>query len=352
MELTLTRPDDFHLHLRDGDAMLFILPHTAHVFGRALVMPNLAHPVTTVQQAIDYRHRILEALSKAPRQCSGFEPLMTIYLTNDTSPTTIAMASATECILAAKLYPAHATTNAAHGVTDIEQLSPVFETMAERGLVLSIHGELLADAHGEVDVFDREKRFLEETLFWIVDSYPELKVVLEHITTKEAVRFVEETRTGVAATITAHHLLENRNAIFRGGIQPHHYCLPVLKREADREALLLAATSGNPKFFLGTDSAPHAKSRKESACGCAGCFTAPVALPLYAQAFHSIGALDRLEGFASFFGADFYGLPRNTDTVTLVEKAATVPMFTAFGNDDIVVTFWAGHSIDFSVKPE
>lgn len=344
--VTITRPDDWHLHLRDGDAMADVLRHSAERFGRALIMPNLKPPVVTVEQAYLYRDRIVKALPKE----MPFSPFMSLYLTDKTSSDEILRAAKmTKQTIAAKLYPAGATTNSDAGVTDMTKISGALEAMEEHDLVLCIHGELLHDDHGEVDIFDREKRFLEEVLLELVDSYPKLRIVFEHATTSEAIQFVESAREGVAATITAHHLLENRNVLFRGGIRPHHYCLPILKRERDREALLLAATSGSPKFFLGTDSAPHAKGTKEAACGCAGCYTAHAAIELYTEAFALLGALNRLEGFASHFGADFYGLPRNTDVITLVKQPWRVPTKYRFGAD-VVVPYRAGEIVHWQVE--
>ncbi len=335
--LTITRPDDWHLHLRDGNAMQSVLAATASVFGRALIMPNLRPPVRQTCDALNYRRLILQALESSPEQdrCGHFNPLMTIYLTDDTTISDIVIAAASAHIFAAKLYPANATTNSTAGVSDIRELYPVFGAMEKNRLVLSIHGESLRDHQGDIDIFDREVRFLP-TLNKIIETFPGLPIVLEHITTRQAVEFVEAAGPKVAATITAHHLLYNRNALFAGGIRPHYYCLPILKREEHRQALLHAATSGNPKFFLGTDSAPHAQGTKEAACGCAGCYTAPIALPLYAEAFASVGALDQLEAFASFHGADFYGLPRNTDTVTLIQKPRIVPATSPFGDTSVI----------------
>lgn len=332
--ITLHQPDDWHLHLRNGEQMRSVLRHTAQVFGRALIMPNLKPPVRQTCDALNYRRRILQALEAMPKY-GYFNPLMTIYLTDDTSITDIVIAAASEHVLAAKLYPANATTNSAAGVTDIGKLDPVFGAMEKNGLVLSIHGETLKNDQGEIDIFDREASFIE-TLDSIIERHPDLRIVVEHVTTRKMVEFVQATGPNVAATITAHHLLFNRNDLFKGGIRPHHYCLPVLKREEDRQALLAAATSGNPKFFLGTDSAPHARDTKEAACGCAGCYTAHAALPLYAEAFDAADALDRLEGFASYFGADFYGLPHNTGTVTLIQKPWTVPETYPFDNGALV----------------
>jgi len=311
--LILIRPDDWHLHLRDGDMLAAVLPDTARRFARAIVMPNLKPPVRTVAEAAAYRGRILAALAANAR----FEPLMTLYLTDNTDPAEIARAKASGFVQAVKYYPAGATTNSDSGVTDIRRVDAVLEAMQEAGLPLLLHGEV---TDPEVDVFDREAVFIERILAPLMHRLPRLKIVLEHITTRQAAEFVAAAPANVAATVTAHHLLYNRNAMFQGGIRPHYYCLPVLKREIHRRALIEAATSGNPKFFLGTDSAPHARSAKEAACGCAGIYTAHAALELYAEAFDAAGALDRLEAFASRFGPDFYGLPRNTETVTLVRE--------------------------------
>ncbi len=327
--LTLTTPDDWHLHLRDGDALQAVLAHTARQFARAIVMPNLKPPVTTVQQAEAYRDRILAARPAG----SCFEPLMTLYLTDLTSPAEIAAAKASGFVHAVKYYPAGATTNSDAGVTQIDKAFGTLEAMEKHGLPLLVHGESTAP---EVDVFDREKAFIDSTLTQIRARFPALRLVFEHITTREAAAYVAEAPANVAATITPQHLLFNRNAIFQGGIRPHYYCLPVLKREVHRVALVAAATSGSPKFFLGTDSAPHAKNLKEHACGCAGCFNAHAALELYAEAFEAAGALDKLEGFASFHGPDFYRLPRNTGTVTLRRESWTPPTQYAFGGETLV----------------
>jgi dihydroorotase len=327
--LTLKRPDDWHLHLRDGPAMAAVLADAARQFARAIVMPNLKPPVRTTYEALDYRERILAALPEGAR----FEPLMTLYLTDDTPPEEIARAKLSGRVHGVKLYPAGATTHSDAGVTRLSRCWRTLEKMEEVGLPLLIHGESTDPA---VDVFDREKAFIEEVLGPVVERFSALKVVLEHITTREAAQYVEVTGANVAATITAHHLLMNRNALFMGGIRPHHYCLPVLKREHHREALVEAATSGNPKFFLGSDSAPHARRDKEAACGCAGVYTGHAALELYAVAFEEAGALDRLEGFASLFGARFYGLPANQETVTLVRKEWTVPQRLAFAGEELV----------------
>jgi dihydroorotase len=327
--LTLIRPDDWHLHLRDGAALAAVLPDTARRFARAIVMPNLQPPVRTTDQALAYRERILAALPEGAR----FKPLMTLYLTDDTPPEEISRARLSGRVHGVKLYPAGATTHSEAGVTRLSRCFHTLERMAEVGMPLLAHGEV---TDPEVDVFDREKAFIEEVLGPLVERFPGLRVVLEHITTREAAQFVEVTGPNIAATITVHHLLMNRNAMFLGGIRPHHFCLPVLKRERHREALVEAATSGNAKFFLGTDSAPHARGDKESACGCAGIYTAHGALELYATAFEEAGALDKLEGFASRFGPQFYGLPVNRDTVTLVREAWTVPDSLAFGTERLV----------------
>jgi dihydroorotase len=327
--LTLKRPDDWHVHLRDGAAMADVLRDTARQFARAIVMPNLKPPVRTTQEALHYRERILGALPEG----SHFEPLMTLYLTDDTPPEEIARAKLSGRVAGVKLYPAGATTHSDAGVTRLSRCFRALEKMEEIGLPLLVHGESTDPA---IDVFDREKAFIEETLGPALERFSQLKVVLEHITTRDAVDYVEVTGANVAATITAHHLLMNRNALFLGGLRPHHYCLPVLKREEHREALVEAATSGNPKFFLGSDSAPHPRDAKESACGCAGMYTAHAALELYACAFEEAGALDRLEGFASEFGAAFYGLPPNKDTVTLVREPWQVPDRLAFGGAELV----------------
>jgi len=322
--LTLTRPDDWHLHLRDGAALAAVLPHTAARFARAIVMPNLKPPVVTAAQALAYKARILQALPAG----ADFTPLMTLYLTDHTPPEEAARA-AQAGVVAFKLYPAGATTNSDDGVTDIRRTYPTLEAMQRAGLKLLVHGEV---TDPQVDLFDREAVFIERVLAPLRRDFPELKIVFEHITTREAAQYVEGAGAHTAATITAHHLLYNRNAIFQGGIRPHYYCLPVLKREAHRQALVRAATSGSPKFFLGTDSAPHAAHLKEHACGCAGCYTAHAALELYAQAFEDAQALDRLEGFAAFFGPDFYGLPRNRAKVTLKKEAWTAPETLPFGD--------------------
>ena len=325
--LTLTRPDDWHVHLRDGPAMAAVLPYTARQFGRAIVMPNLRPPVTTTALALAYRNRILSALPAGLR----FTPLMTLYLTDNTPPDEIHRAKDAG-VVALKLYPAGATTNSDAGVSDIRKTYATLEAMQRAGLLLLVHGEV---TDPEVDLFDREAVFIDKVMQPLRCDFPELRVVFEHITTKEAAQYVAQCDAHTGATITAHHLLYNRNALFTGGLRPHYYCLPVLKRELHRRALLAAASSGSTQFFLGTDSAPHAAALKEqSVCG-AGCFTAPAALELYAEAFEAAGALDKLEAFASFNGPDFYGLPRNTDTVTLHRQAFTLPDTLPFGDAEI-----------------
>jgi dihydroorotase len=327
LTLTLTRPDDWHLHVRDGDALATVVPHTAAQFGRAIIMPNLRPPVTTTQAALDYKSRIQAAVPQGLQ----FEPLMTLYLTDNLAVDEIKRARDAG-VVAVKLYPAGATTNSDAGVTDLRKTYPTLEAMQREGLLLLLHGEVTAP---EIDLFDREAVFIDTQLIPLRRDFPELKIVFEHITTREAAHYVQESDRFTAATLTAHHLLFNRNAIFTGangsGLRPHYYCLPVLKRETHRQALLAAATSGNAKFFLGTDSAPHPVHLKEHATGCAGCYTAHAAMELYAQAFDSVGALDQLEAFASFNGADFYGLPRNTGTLTLMRESWTVPESFAFG---------------------
>ena len=325
--LTLTRPDDWHLHLRDGDALHTLVPHTAAQFARAIVMPNLRPPVTTAAQALAYRDRILAAVPVG----MAFEPLMTLYLTDQLSPEEIVRARAAG-VVAAKLYPAGATTNSDSGVTDLNRIYPTLEAMQRCGMLLLVHGEV---TDPQVDLFDREAVFIDQQLIPLRRDFPELKIVMEHVTTEDAAQYVQQADAYTAATITAQHLLYNRNAIFIGGIRPHYYCLPVLKREKHRVALVQAATSGSPKFFLGTDSAPHAAHLKEHATGCAGCYTAHAALEMYAEAFDNANALDKLEGFASFHGADFYGLPRNSGTVTLRREEWTPPPSFAYGEAEL-----------------
>ncbi|EIJ44050.1 dihydroorotase, homodimeric type [Beggiatoa alba B18LD] len=340
-QITLTQPDDWHLHVRDGVAMASVIQATARCFGRAIIMPNLKPPVISLAQAETYRSRILQALPEG----STFQPLMTLYLTDNTSVEEIKRLKESESVVAIKYYPAGATTNSESGVTDLHKVWHLLEAMQTYDVPLLIHGEVTANT---VDIFDREKVFIEYILDSIILAFPNLRIVLEHITTAEAVDYVSAQSSKIGATITAHHLLMNRNDLFTGGVRPHHYCLPVLKREQHRQALLRAATSGNPKFFLGTDSAPHARHTKEASCGCAGMFTAPAALELYAEAFEQVNALDKLEGFASFYGADFYGVARNTRTVTLKKQCWQMPTSLAFG-DDTVVPLRAGDDIQWQL---
>ena len=340
--ITITTPDDWHLHLRDADALRVVLAHTAAQFARAIVMPNLMPPVVTTGLAQAYRERILSVVPAG----SSFVPLMTLYLTDKTHPDEIRRAKQSGCVFAVKYYPAGATTNSDSGVTDIGKCHAVLEAMAKESLPLLIHGEVTDPA---IDVFDRERTFIERELIALVERYPQLRIVLEHITTSYATDFVLSAPSNVGATITAHHLLLNRNAIFQGGIRPHHYCLPVLKRERHRQALVKAATSGNPKFFLGTDSAPHERSSKENDCGCAGVYTAHAALEFYAEVFDAAGALDRLEGFASHHGADFYGLPRNATRITLEKSEWRVPDSFPYGGGQLV-PLRAGASVAWRVE--
>jgi len=329
MSLTITRPDDWHLHLRDGEVLSTTVNHAAAQFGRAIIMPNLQPPVTTAEDALAYRQRIMASLDSG-RQ---FEPLMTLYLTDNTSVDEIDRAKNSGAVHACKLYPAGATTNSDQGVTDLKRMDPVLAAMAQAGLPLLVHGEV---TDSEVDIFDREAVFIERKLKPLLDRHSDLKVVFEHLTTADGAAFVESAGPNVAATITAHHLLYNRNAIFAGGINPHMYCLPVLKREKHRQALINAATSGNPKFFLGTDSAPHARNMKECGCGCASIYTAHAALALYAEAFEKADALDKLEAFAGWYGPDFYGLPRNEQTITLQREPWQVPDSYGLGRSEVV----------------
>jgi dihydroorotase len=335
--ITLLRPDDWHLHVRDGAHLASVVPFTARQFARAIIMPNLKPPVTTVAQAKQYRERILQAVPQRYR----FEPLMTLYLTDTTSPEEIRAAQASGFIAGAKLYPAGATTHSDAGVTAIEKIHPALAAMEACGLVFQVHGEV---TDGDIDVFDRERAFIDRILAPLVERFPKLRVVFEHVTTREAVQFVKTARPGVGATITPQHLLLNRNAIFAGGIRPHHYCLPVLKREHDRRALIEAATGDDARFFLGTDSAPHAKHTKEAACGCAGIFSAHAAIELYAEVFEQAGRLDRLQAFASERGADFYRMPRNAERITLERSPWKPPAAYAFDNDELV-PFRAGETI-------
>ncbi|GEK45917.1 dihydroorotase [Halomonas pacifica] len=340
-EITLTQPDDWHLHVRDDAVLDRVVPYSAQQFGRAIIMPNLKPPVTTTEQALAYRQRILAAVPEGV----SFEPLMTLYLTDNTSPEEIERAVASGQVHGVKLYPAGATTNSDSGVTSVDKCADAIAAMERLGLPLLVHGEV---THAEIDIFDREAVFIEKVMKPLLARFPDLKVVFEHITTRQAVEFVEAAPKTIAATITAHHLLFNRNQMLVGGIRPHYYCLPVLKRESHREALLSAASSGSRKFFLGTDSAPHAKGAKESACGCAGAFTAPAAIELYATAFEQAGALDRLEGFASHHGPDFYGLARNTRTITLKRETWTLPESLPYG-DEVIVPLMAGERLHWKL---
>ena len=339
-ELTLTRPDDWHLHLRDGEALKAVLPHTVRQFARAIVMPNLKPPVRSVADAIAYRERILAALPTG----QPFEPLMTLYLTDNTSPDDIIAAKESGFVKAVKYYPAGATTNSEFGVTDIRKCDSVFEAMQSVEMPLLMHGEVTDKA---VDIFDREKVFIQQQLIPLRRRFPTLKVVMEHITTANAVEFVLD-NSNIAATITPQHLLFNRNALFQGGIRPHFYCLPIIKREKHRKALVKAATSGSPKFFLGTDSAPHTRDRKETSCGCAGCFSALHAMELYAEVFERVDALDKLEAFASFYGPDFYQLPRNTEQITLTKTSWRVPEEVSFLESGLV-PLWAGNEMTWQM---
>jgi dihydroorotase len=341
-ELTIRRPDDWHLHLRDGAVLAAVLPFTARRFARAIVMPNLVPPVTTTAAALAYRERILAALPVG----AVFTPLMTLYLTDATSPDEIDRAAASGAVLGCKLYPAGATTHSAAGVTDVRRIDAVLERMSERALTLQVHGEVTDPA---VDIFDREARFIDQVLAPLVERHPRLRVVFEHVTTCAAVEYVCAARPGVAATVTPQHLLLNRNALFQGGIRPHLYCLPVLKREADREALRAVLADGNPRFFLGTDSAPHARTLKEAACGCAGIFSAHAGLELYAEVFEQLGALPRLEDFAAHFGADFYGLPRNSGTLTLERRSWSPPASYPLSPGELV-PLRAGESLAWAVR--
>ncbi|WP_323815049.1 dihydroorotase [Cellvibrio sp. NN19] len=340
-QLTLTRPDDWHIHLRDGASLARTVGDAAQQFSRAIVMPNLVPPVMNTEQALAYKERILAARPAG----SQFEPLMVLYLTDNTDPAEIAIAKAAG-VTACKLYPAGATTNSASGVTDLKKIYPVLEAMQKAGMHFLLHGEVTDSA---IDIFDREKVFIDRTLTEVVKNFPSLKMVLEHITTADAAQFVADAPANVGATITAHHLLYNRNHMLAGGIRPHYYCLPILKRGTHQQALIKAATSGSPKFFLGTDSAPHTKDKKEAACGCAGSYTAYAAIELYAEAFEDAGALDKLEGFASHFGADFYGLPRNSDTITLVKQDWQVPDTLSLG-DQPLVPLRAGETLRWQLK--
>lgn len=339
--LTLLRPDDWHIHLRDGALLGRTVADASRTFARAIIMPNLVPPVRNAAEAQQYRQRILDA---RPGQ-SSFQPLMVLYLTDQTSAADIHNAANSGFVHAAKLYPAGATTNSDSGVTALEAIYPALEAMSDVGMPLLVHGEV---THADVDIFDREKRFIDDQLVGLVNRFPHLKVVFEHITTADAAQFVREASDQIAATITAHHLLYNRNHMLAGGIRPHFYCLPILKRNTHQEALLDAATSGSAKFFLGTDSAPHAQNAKEVSCGCAGCYTAYAAIELYAEAFEQRNALDKLEGFASHFGADFYQLPRNQDTITLVREPWTAPSSLTFGEQQLI-PLRAGETLNWRI---
>ncbi|PZD72419.1 Dihydroorotase [Acaryochloris thomasi RCC1774] len=339
-QITITQPDDWHLHVRDGEVLKAVLPHTVRQFSRAIIMPNLKPPVRSVEDAAAYRDRIIAAIP-AGRQ---FEPLMTLYLTDNTSPEDIIAAKASQFVKAVKYYPAGATTNSDFGVTDIRRCDRIFKTMQEVDMPLLLHGEVTDQ---DIDVFDREKVFIEKYLIPLKQRFPNLRIVLEHITTSDAVEFVLAA-DNVAATITPQHLLFNRNVLFKGGIRPHFYCLPILKAEEHRQAILQAATSGSPKFFLGTDSAPHARNSKETSCGCAGCFSALHALELYAEAFERADALDKLEAFASFYGPDFYQLPRNNEQVTLTKSTWRIPDEVPLIKSELV-PLWAGHEITWKM---
>lgn len=342
--ITIIRPDDWHLHLRDGEQMRAVLPHSARQFARAIIMPNLNPPVVTTDMAQAYRARILAALPATLQ--THFDPLMTLYLTDNTPSEEIVRAKESQVVHAVKLYPAGATTNSDAGVTDITNCYAALETMQEIDMPLLVHGEV---THPDVDVFDKEKAFIDQVLSPLTQRFPKLRIVFEHVTTKDAVTFVKQASDKVAATITAHHLLFNRNAIFQGGIRPHYFCLPVLKREVHRQALLEAATGGNTKFFLGTDSAPHSRSNKETACGCAGIYTAHAAIEFYAQAFEQMGALDKLEAFASFHGAGFYQLPRNCERITLEKYDWVIPEQLDYAGEALV-PLHAGENISWKVS--
>lgn len=347
LTLTLIQPDDWHIHLRDNDALLTTAPHAAQSFNRVICMPNLTPPVKTASDALAYRERILAALAQSSLDDSrkaSFEPRMVLYLTDTTNPQDIKDAVATGVVSAVKLYPSGATTNSHDGVTDIKGRYPIFETMQTLGLPLLVHGEV---THSDVDIFDREKRFLDDVLTDIITHFPALKIVVEHITTADAADFVWQSHDNITATITPQHLLFNRNHLLVGGVKPHFYCLPILKRQSHQARLLEVATSGNPKFFLGTDSAPHATHTKESACGCAGCYSAVHALPLYATAFESVNALDKLENFASVFGANFYGLPINQSTITLIKRPQVIPDSYDYLDGRTLTPLWAGQTLDW-----
>ncbi|KAA8734760.1 dihydroorotase [Acinetobacter qingfengensis] len=341
--ITLLQPDDWHAHLRDGEALRRTVPDLAKQFHRAICMPNLVPPVKTVEEAIAYRQRILAHVPNG----IDFDPRMVLYFTDHTPAEEVVKIKQSDAVNAIKLYPAGATTNSENGVSDIRKVYPVIEQLEEHQVPLLLHGEV---THSHVDIFDREKRYLDEVLVPLLRQFPQLKIVLEHITTADAANFVLEQGRNVAATITPQHLLFNRNHMLVGGIKPHFYCLPILKRQTHQTTLLEVATSGNPKFFLGTDSAPHAQSKKEQACGCAGCYSAPNAIELYAQAFEQMGKLDKLEGFASHFGADFYGLARNTKTITLVRQSIQVPAQLDYLDNDPIIPLYAGQTLNWSLQ--
>jgi len=343
--LTITQPDDWHLHVRDGEVLPHVVPHTARQFARAIIMPNLKPPITTTSAALHYRERIMEATPQA----SNFQPLMTLYLTDHTSPEEIIRAKQSGQVHAVKYYPAGATTNSAAGVTSIEKTHDTLACMAENNMPLLVHGEV---TDVDVDIFDREKRFIDKVLEPLRNKFSNLRIVFEHITTKEAAAFVNDGNDTIAATITPHHLLFNRNTMLAGGIRPHFYCLPILKRQTHQQALISAAVSGNPRFFLGTDSAPHTQHAKESACGCAGIYSAHAAIELYATAFEQAGALDKLEGFASFYGPDFYQLPRNKSTITLLRKPWDVPDSYPLSKSESVIPLKAGQQITWALSDE
>ena len=343
--ITITQPDDWHIHLRDGLALARTVPDIARVFNRVICMPNLVTPVTTVEAANAYRARIM---AHVPQNVQ-FDPRMALYLTDTTNPAEIAKIKQSEFVQAVKYYPAGATTNSQSGVTDLAKVYDVIAQMEEHGVHFLLHGEV---THDEIDIFDREKRFVDDVLEPLLTRFPKLKIVLEHITTADAAAFVQAQGANVGATITPQHLLFNRNHMLVGGIHPHFYCLPILKRQTHQAALITAAISGNPKFFLGTDSAPHAQDKKENACGCAGCYTAPIAIELYAEVFEQANALDKLEGFASFYGADFYGLPRNTQTITLVKQSQQVPNSYPYFETQQLVPLRAGETLTWSVQSE
>lgn len=349
-QLTIIQPDDWHIHLRDEQALKTTVPHAADSFNRVICMPNLVPPVKTTEQAIGYRQRIMDTLQASDiseERKNSFDPRMVLYLTDNTQASDIKTAKESGVVQAVKLYPAGATTNSADGVTDIKNCTDVLDEMQKQGIPLLVHGEV---THNHVDIFDREKKFLDEVLAPLMQQFPELKVVCEHITTSDAAEFVLSQGNNVAATITPQHLLFNRNHLLVGGVKPHFYCLPILKRQTHQQTLIEVATSGNPKFFLGTDSAPHATHTKENACGCAGCYSASIALPLYAAAFDAVGKIDKLEGFASQFGAQFYGLPVNTSSITLVKSPMQIPSSYDYLGEHSLTPLMAGETLPWSIK--